>query len=165
MRVLCVRVCVCVCVCVAAEDWSAVRRDLVAQLAGKAPKRDSIVDFTWKLVDREAAVSAIDGIVAGAIYSFNDPAPRSGRFMNAVMLALSLPGIGKSRMLIELKDRHEAEMKSEFGDRFQGMINLVFTLNQAALEHEAKSIDALLGWRALRHFFCPDEPVDEFYRK
>jgi hypothetical protein len=154
-------------------NWSFVERNLrgrlVNYLRGSKPTRRGILAFLWELVDREAAVCRIDAIVANAIGLFKDPETEDS-FQGEVMLALSMPGIGMSRLLVELKERLEAALKREFDGQFHSTINLMFCLstwccNEVQRGLEAKSIDALLGWRALRHYFCPDNRIDGFYRE
>jgi hypothetical protein len=131
----------------------------------------------WKLVDRKEAMDKIHGIVTGAIQYCRQQrdgsagGAGSSRFTTAVMLALNLPGIGKTRMLYELLGVMKAQLRNEFGTQLVATVNVIFTFNnsidndvQAAVE-PVTSIDALLGWRALRHHFAPDITITEFYMR
>jgi hypothetical protein len=136
--------------------------------------RKPILKHFWPLVDREAAKEEIRGSVAGAITRFRNSRDAffggSSRFeISPVVLALNMPGIGKTRMLYELRDQLEARLHEHYGERVVDVLDLIFTLNTSAdngIEHKEQglSINALLGWRALRHHFAWDTSVETFHQ-
>ena len=134
--------------------------------------RKPILKHFWPLVDREAAKEEIRGSVAGAITRFKTPLEGGSRFeISPVVLALNMPGIGKTWMLYELRDQLEARLREQFGERVVDVLDLIFTFNidrfnqLQPVEQDFDSINAVLGWRALRHFFAPNVTVIEFYTR
>ena len=157
-------------------DVARLTTDLVthrAALLSSKFSRRKIVRYVWDLVDRAEAKHETRAIVSKAIRYFKelDGAGSVGgaRFLASVMLALNLPGIGKTRMLYELLKELEVQLRAQFPDDVVDVVDLIFTFNQSidndvVVGTEAISIDALLGWRALRHHFAPNVSVKEFYR-
>ncbi len=139
-------------------------------ITGGGPVR--ITKHDWELVDRSEASGQIANIVDLAIYNFVTPESdrARGRFVTQVMLALNLPGIGKSRMLYELIRQQAAQLLAKFPGRVVAVIDLIFTFNRiidndVQIIERGLSITALLGWRALRHYFAWNMGVDAFYEK
>ncbi len=158
-------------------DVARLTTDLVthrAALLSSNFSRRRIVRYVWDLVDRADAKHETRGIVSGAISYFEELYGAGGaggaRFSTSVMLALNLPGIGKTRMLYQLLNELEVQLRAKFPDDVVDVVDLIFTFNQSidndvVVGTEAISIDALLGWRALRHHFAPNVGVRDFYDK
>lgn len=125
----------------------------------------------WMLVSRDKALSEMVDIIRAIVREvvlrrevvLSEMSPRFRRLVSA----LGMSGVGKSRMLLEMARVLREECGAVLGDRPFEVVELVFTFNSSSSNEihacEPDDVDALLGWRALRHYFLPRMSVVDFY--
>lgn len=125
-----------------------------------------MVQYMWELVDREEASKQISSVVSKCLDTSVDGCPRFPQ----VMLALGMPGVGKTRMLYVLLDTVKRQLSASYPGKTV-VVDLMFTLNQAwgnqpQEGREASRLDAFLGWRVLHRYFFGNrrKTIEDFYQ-